>query len=123
MLVTVLAILVSNIHYLFTLSLDTNIQNISPTSTNRHQLYVANITLSSTSLSGYFRYSLFFLKMNVIFYSSVSIRPKSCVTKLNRLRNDQWEARTLSRDKMQQSRLSQMSFFKGSFDFYPFNAF
>ena len=39
MLVTVLAILVSNIEFQ------------SPTSTNRHQLYLANITMSPTSLS------------------------------------------------------------------------
>ena len=82
MFVAVLTTLVSNIHS-FTLSSDTNILNISPTSTNCHQLYVANITLSSTSLSPYFRYSLFFPKMDVIFYLSVSIRPKSCVTKLD----------------------------------------
>ena len=37
-LVTVLAILVTNIHYLFTLASGTNIQKMSLTSTNRHQL-------------------------------------------------------------------------------------
>ena len=38
MLVTVLAILVTNIHYLFTLASGTNIQKMSPTSQNRDQL-------------------------------------------------------------------------------------
>ena len=46
MLVTFLAILVTNIHYLFTLVSGTNIQKVSPTSQSRSQLLVTNITVT-----------------------------------------------------------------------------
>ena len=47
MLVTVLAILVTKIHYLFILNLGNNIQKVSPTSKNRHQHHhVGNITVT-----------------------------------------------------------------------------
>ena len=46
MLVTVLAILVTNIHYLFILRPGTNIHKMSPTSQNRHQLLVTNISFT-----------------------------------------------------------------------------
>jgi len=52
MLVTVLAILVTNIHYLFTFALDTNIQKMSQTSilSHEHPQIVSNLK-SSISLS------------------------------------------------------------------------
>ena len=48
MLVTVLAILVTKIHYLFILALGNNIQTVSPTSTfcHQHQKIVTNITVT-----------------------------------------------------------------------------
>ena len=51
MLVTVLAILVTKIHYLFTSASRTNIQKMSSTSTNRHQLDdVINITATEITI-------------------------------------------------------------------------
>ena len=48
MLVTVLAILVTHIYYLFTLESGTNIQKMSPTSKNHLQLQVTNITFNGS---------------------------------------------------------------------------
>ena len=50
MLVTVLAISVTKIHYLFTLESGTNIQKMTPIFTNRRELFVTDATMSAISL-------------------------------------------------------------------------
>ena len=53
-LVTVLAIMVVNIHYCFTLAPGTNIEILPPTSKNLHQREVTNIT--TTGIGGLYSY-------------------------------------------------------------------
>ena len=60
---TVLAFLVTNIHYLFTLASVTNIQKMSSTSRFSHQYsqIVTNITISPTPLTPLIHFNIFAL--------------------------------------------------------------